>query len=194
MTWAWYILIQTFTAHRRWQVFRGDSSDSKDLIFSAKKSSLIQFKTELDVFLAANTKEDVPDFKLKGSWLERSCTIFAGNSSTVIAQVNVVLKITITPNYTRVEQESEILTDFILQGVGPSKLWICELEELYVGNSMKIERNRRSFNSDPADWKDGGLGICHFWQASSVQFVLIVRCTLIILGLHMTVWYIHQDV
>ncbi|KAK4782834.1 hypothetical protein SAY86_007208 [Trapa natans] len=79
---------KTFSAHGRWQVFRGESSDSKDMIFSAKKSSLIQFKTELDVFLAANTKEDAPDFKLKGSWLDRSCTIFTGNNSTIIAQMH----------------------------------------------------------------------------------------------------------
>ncbi|KAK6943224.1 LURP-one-related [Dillenia turbinata] len=76
------------TAHRRWKVFRGDSSDPKDLLFSAKKASLIQFKTELDVFLATNTKEEVCDFKVKGSWLERACTIYAGNSSTVIAQMH----------------------------------------------------------------------------------------------------------
>ncbi|KAH7867247.1 hypothetical protein Vadar_030895 [Vaccinium darrowii] len=75
------------TAHRRWQVYRGDSTDEKDLLFSAKKSSLIQFKTELDVFLAANKKEDVCDFKVKGSWLERSCTIYLGDTSTIIAQM-----------------------------------------------------------------------------------------------------------
>ncbi|KAF8397163.1 hypothetical protein HHK36_016070 [Tetracentron sinense] len=76
------------TAHRRWQVYRGDSSDSKDLLFSAKKSSLIQFKTELDVILANNKNEDACDFKIKGSWLERSCVIYAGNSSTIIAQMH----------------------------------------------------------------------------------------------------------
>lgn len=76
------------TAHRRWQVFRGQSSDPKDLLFSVKKSSLIQFKTELDVFLAANTKEEVCDFKVKGSWLERSCAIHLGNTPTIIAQMH----------------------------------------------------------------------------------------------------------
>ncbi|PON94383.1 LURP1-related protein domain containing protein [Trema orientale] len=76
------------TAHRRWQVYRGDSSDPKDLLFSVKKSSLIQFKTELDVFLAANTKEEVPDFKVKGSWFERSCTIYLGDTSNIVAQMH----------------------------------------------------------------------------------------------------------
>ncbi|CAL5440364.1 unnamed protein product [Camellia sinensis] len=76
------------TAHRRWQLFRGQSSDPKDLLFSVKKSSLIQFKTELEVFLAANTKEEVCDFKVKGSWLERSCAIHLGNTPTIIAQMH----------------------------------------------------------------------------------------------------------
>lgn len=79
---------KTFSAHRRWQVFRGDSSDSRDLLFSVKQSSLFQFKTKLDVFLANNTTEQICDFKVKGSWLERSCTVYAGESSTVVAQMH----------------------------------------------------------------------------------------------------------
>ncbi|XWS09471.1 hypothetical protein CRYUN_Cryun40dG0087400 [Craigia yunnanensis] len=76
------------SAHNKWQVFRGDSSDSSDLIFSAKRSSICQLKTKLDVFLANNTKEDVCDFKVKGDWLKRSCVIYAGESSTIVAQMN----------------------------------------------------------------------------------------------------------
>ncbi|XAR68743.1 hypothetical protein NMG60_11000098 [Bertholletia excelsa] len=76
------------TAHRRWEVYRGESKDSKDLLFSAKKSSILQFKTELNVFLAANTSEDACDFKVKGSWGERSCTIFLGDTNTIIAQMH----------------------------------------------------------------------------------------------------------
>ncbi|XP_076922194.1 protein LURP-one-related 10-like [Bidens hawaiensis] len=74
--------------HERWVVFRGDSSNSKDIIFSAKRSSYIQFKTSLDVFLAYNENEHVCDFKVKGSWLERSCTINAGDGTTIIAQMH----------------------------------------------------------------------------------------------------------
>lgn len=76
------------TAHRRWKVFRGDSSDDKDLLFSVKKSSMLQLKTKLDVFLASNTREDVCDFKIEGSWFERSCVIYAGNSSSIVAQMH----------------------------------------------------------------------------------------------------------
>lgn len=81
------LLFQIMTAHRRWQVFRGDSSSFQDLIFSVKKSSLFQLKTELHVFLASNTKEESWDFKVKGSWLERSCTIYARDEENVVAQV-----------------------------------------------------------------------------------------------------------
>lgn len=56
------------SAHDQWQVFRGESTELKDLIFSVKKSSVFQLKTKLDVFLANNTKEEVCDFKVKGSW------------------------------------------------------------------------------------------------------------------------------
>ncbi|KAK4834103.1 hypothetical protein QYF36_016882 [Acer negundo] len=76
------------SAHDRWQVFRGESTDSKDLIFTAKRSSMFQLKTKLDVFLANNTKEDVCDFKVKGSWFERSCVVYAGESDTVVAQMH----------------------------------------------------------------------------------------------------------
>ncbi|KAJ9185447.1 hypothetical protein P3X46_005085 [Hevea brasiliensis] len=81
-------LQKIFTAHRRWLVFRGDSANPKNLIFSVKKSSIIQIKTELDVFLATNTAETVPDFKVKGSWSERSCTIYLGQSNAIIAQMH----------------------------------------------------------------------------------------------------------
>ncbi|KAK7340005.1 hypothetical protein VNO77_20696 [Canavalia gladiata] len=75
------------TAHDRWQAFRGESIEAKDLIFTLKRSSLIQFKTKLDVFLANNTKE-VCDFKVKGSWFERSCVVYAGESDTIVAQMH----------------------------------------------------------------------------------------------------------
>ncbi|PKU74468.1 protein LURP-one-related 15 [Dendrobium catenatum] len=96
--------------HRRWQVYKGDSSNSADLLFSVKKSSLLQFKTGLDVFVASNTAESQCDFKVKGSFHERSCLIYLGDSTNVIARMhreytvkNIVLGkdafgITIYPN------------------------------------------------------------------------------------------------
>ncbi|GMY25632.1 protein LURP-one-related 15-like [Fagus crenata] len=79
------------TVHSRWQAFKGESTDSKDLLFNAKRHSVLYLKTKLDVFLAHNTTEEVCDFKVEGSWFERSCVIYAGDSSTVITKVRYSL-------------------------------------------------------------------------------------------------------
>ncbi|XP_030481340.1 protein LURP-one-related 10 [Cannabis sativa] len=76
------------TMHKRWHVYKGESSDAKDLLFTAKKSSIIQFNTDLEVFLGGNTKQEIPDFKVKGSWFQRSCKITLGDESAVIAQMH----------------------------------------------------------------------------------------------------------
>ncbi|CAJ1948288.1 unnamed protein product [Sphenostylis stenocarpa] len=82
------LLRKKMTTNDRWQVFRGESTEMKDLIFSVQRSSLFQLKTKLDVFLANNTKEKVCDFKVKGSWFERSCVVYAGESLTIVAQMH----------------------------------------------------------------------------------------------------------
>ncbi|KAK2973897.1 hypothetical protein RJ640_025606 [Escallonia rubra] len=79
---------KSWTRHRRWEVFRGDSKDPADLLFSAKLSSLLQLKNKLNVYLANNTTEDLCDFKVEGSWSGGKCTIYAGESSTIIAQMH----------------------------------------------------------------------------------------------------------
>ncbi|KAL5740271.1 hypothetical protein ACOSQ2_029451 [Xanthoceras sorbifolium] len=90
-----------FTAHNRWEAFRGDSTDSDDLIFTAKRSSMVQRKTELDVFMANNISEYVSDFKVKGSWLEQSFTVYAGESNTIVAQESSHqdLQINVSPTF-----------------------------------------------------------------------------------------------
>uniref|UniRef100_A0A0D9WWZ8 Protein LURP-one-related 15 n=1 Tax=Leersia perrieri TaxID=77586 RepID=A0A0D9WWZ8_9ORYZ len=80
---------KVFSMHHRWEVFRGDSSHASDMLFSVKKSSLIQLmKTDMDIFLAGNTAEQVCDFKIKGSYFDRSCAFYLGDSTTLIAQMN----------------------------------------------------------------------------------------------------------
>ncbi|KAL6132989.1 hypothetical protein ACLB2K_065226 [Fragaria x ananassa] len=78
------------STHHRWEVYRGDSTDSRNLVFSVKKSSVVQWKTNLHVFLANNEEESAPDFKVKGSWFEQSCVVYAGksNSSNILAQMH----------------------------------------------------------------------------------------------------------
>ncbi|PWA45029.1 LURP1-like domain-containing protein [Artemisia annua] len=81
--------------HNRWKVFKGDSTSSSNMLFSTKQPSIIQFKTSLNVFLAnkMNGKDDC-DFKIKGSWSKKKCTIYMGDShsSTIIAQMRKMQK------------------------------------------------------------------------------------------------------
>uniref|UniRef100_A0A0A9G078 Protein LURP-one-related 15 n=1 Tax=Arundo donax TaxID=35708 RepID=A0A0A9G078_ARUDO len=82
------MLEKVFSMHNRWEVYRGDSTNASNLLFSVKKTSIIQLKTEMDVFLAGNTEEQVCDFKIKGSYFERLCAFYLGNSDVMIAQMN----------------------------------------------------------------------------------------------------------
>ncbi|CAI0404944.1 unnamed protein product [Linum tenue] len=76
----------------RWHAFRGDSTDPKDLIFSTKSHSLLAFKAEIDVFLAASaTAEKACDFKVKGSFSGGSCVVYAGKeekAGSVVARMH----------------------------------------------------------------------------------------------------------
>lgn len=85
--------MQKFSWHSRWQAFKGDSTNEKDLIFSAKISSIFQFTTKLDIFLANNISEEVCDFWMKTNYMESTCDIFAGQSSTLIARVTSLIYI-----------------------------------------------------------------------------------------------------
>ncbi|CAL5076315.1 unnamed protein product [Urochloa decumbens] len=78
---------KVFSMHDTWKVFRGDSSSSRDLLFTVKRTSVFQLKTSMGVFLAGNTAEQVCDFKIKGSYFERTCAFYRGNSDTMIAQM-----------------------------------------------------------------------------------------------------------
>ncbi|KAJ8511536.1 hypothetical protein OPV22_001970 [Ensete ventricosum] len=100
--------------HDRWQVFKGDSSDPKDLLFSVRRSSPLQFKTVLDVFLAANTKEEACDFKMKGSYRKRSCTVYKGDASTVAAQMSKEYKFV---NSSNTSETSGANVEVIFQGL-----------------------------------------------------------------------------
>jgi len=76
------------TMHRRCQVFRGQSSDSSELLFSVEKSEILQRGVIiLDVFLANNKKESERDFRVTISSDKSSCTVYAGESPTVVATV-----------------------------------------------------------------------------------------------------------
>ncbi|CAD5318501.1 unnamed protein product [Arabidopsis thaliana] len=75
------------TMHDRWQVFRGGSTEEGALLYTVKRSSMIQLAPKLEVFLANNVEEKICDFKVKGAWLEDSCVVYAGDSDTIIAHM-----------------------------------------------------------------------------------------------------------
>jgi len=79
------------TMHQRCKVFRGKSNDSSELLFSVKKSAMLQTEViRLDVFLANNKRESVCDFRVIVSADKSSCIVYAGESPTVLATVCIV--------------------------------------------------------------------------------------------------------
>ncbi|KAK1440422.1 hypothetical protein QVD17_06249 [Tagetes erecta] len=76
------------TAHSKWKVFKGNSTAHSELIFSTKTPIIMQ-TTNVHVFLANKIgSKDCFDFKIKGSWSNKSCTIYLGDSETIIAQMH----------------------------------------------------------------------------------------------------------
>ncbi|CAN7084528.1 unnamed protein product [Brassica oleracea var. botrytis] len=54
--------------HDRWQVYRGSNLDDK--IFTVKRSSSVQLKTRVEVFLKQPDKEVSCDFNIKGRFMK----------------------------------------------------------------------------------------------------------------------------
>ena len=78
------------SVHDRWKVYRGDSVEESDLIFSVKRTSIVQLRTKLQVFLANNTKEDACDFRVEADFSDNiSCVVYVGQSSSKVAKVYI---------------------------------------------------------------------------------------------------------
>ncbi|KAL6636672.1 hypothetical protein ACP70R_024244 [Stipagrostis hirtigluma subsp. patula] len=71
----------------RWEVFRGDSTSQRNLLFAVARSSAFQVRTKIYVFLAGNAGEQAPDFVIRGSYYDGACTVSPGNSDTAIGQI-----------------------------------------------------------------------------------------------------------
>ncbi|KAF5471467.1 hypothetical protein F2P56_008255 [Juglans regia] len=77
------------TSQQRWNVYRGESKEPRDLIFTVKRSvSMFQRKAKVHVFLANNTKEEVCDFMVQGSRAEKSCVVYTGDHTNIVAQMH----------------------------------------------------------------------------------------------------------
>ncbi|KOM37406.1 hypothetical protein LR48_Vigan03g078800 [Vigna angularis] len=89
------------------KVFKGESSDSSKFLFRVKKmkkmkksSTIPSWITKLNVFLANNRDEDKSDFRVIIYESKRSCSVYVGESPTIVAQVenNGGFKVSVYPN------------------------------------------------------------------------------------------------
>ncbi|KAK8959908.1 hypothetical protein KSP40_PGU006114 [Platanthera guangdongensis] len=82
------MMTKVVTVHDSWQAFAGDSTDDKDRVFNMRRrSSNTPSEDVWLVFLVANTKEEVCDFKIIGSYHKKIYTFYKGDSSSIVAQV-----------------------------------------------------------------------------------------------------------
>ncbi|KAK1430911.1 hypothetical protein QVD17_14021 [Tagetes erecta] len=83
------------SGHKRWKVYLGDSIAKSDMIFSTQAAHAIKYsKTNVHVLLAnKKRKKDAWDFMIKGSWSKRSCAIYMGDSSNIIARMRGTVEV-----------------------------------------------------------------------------------------------------
>jgi len=64
------------TLHDTWEILTGDGNH---VLATCKKSSLVQFRTAMDVMLASSTTgKHNPDYQVKGDFFDRNLTVFRG--------------------------------------------------------------------------------------------------------------------
>ncbi|XP_014497328.1 protein LURP-one-related 15-like isoform X2 [Vigna radiata var. radiata] len=78
------------TLHERCKVFKGESTDSSQLLCSVEKinnKSIPPGITKLNVFLAKNQEKKKSDFRVIVSGIQSSCTVYIGESPNIIAKM-----------------------------------------------------------------------------------------------------------
>ncbi|KAL4572581.1 hypothetical protein LXL04_019361 [Taraxacum kok-saghyz] len=95
---------KNITVHGRWNVFLGDRKRKSNKIYTTQTPNIIQSKS-VHVFLANRaSNKDGCDFKIKGSWANRNCTIYMGDTTTKLAKMSKMqsgsnnFMVTIYPN------------------------------------------------------------------------------------------------
>jgi len=81
--------MQAVTLHERCKVFKGESTDLSQLLFSVKKinKSISPGITKLNVFLPNNQDKKKSDFRVIICGSKNSCTVYAGESPNILAKV-----------------------------------------------------------------------------------------------------------
>ncbi|KAM7270587.1 hypothetical protein ACFE04_029801 [Oxalis oulophora] len=81
---------KVLTKRHQWTCHLGESSDDERLLFKVQRSSAIQFKSRLDVFLAGNNSKSQSDFHVIGCYTNLSFKVCKGK--TILAEVNHMFK------------------------------------------------------------------------------------------------------
>ncbi len=81
--------LQIVTMHDTWQIY----SAADTLLATVKKSSLVQFKTAMDVFLASSSSSKNADYVMQGDFLDRNLTIFQGaQQAALVCSLSILPK------------------------------------------------------------------------------------------------------
>lgn len=84
-------MFQGFVRMRyKWEVYKGESTESEDLLFSVREPNLLSFRTSLDVSLPPQqplTSSVEPDFRTFGRYIGYSFKLFEPIHSTLLAEV-----------------------------------------------------------------------------------------------------------
>ncbi|KAJ0249481.1 Protein LURP-one-related 9 [Hirschfeldia incana] len=80
------------TIRYTWEVYKGESTESGDLLFSVREPNLLSFKTSLDVSLppqqpSTDTSSIEPDFRTSGRYIGSSFKLFEPIHNTLLAEV-----------------------------------------------------------------------------------------------------------
>jgi uncharacterized protein YxjI len=78
------VRVQLITLHDTWEILGGNDDH---VLATCKKSSLVQFKTAMDVMLASSTTgKHTPDYQVKGDFFTRNITIFRGAEQAALVR------------------------------------------------------------------------------------------------------------
>lgn len=81
------------TMRYKWEVYKGESTESEDLLFSVTEPNLFSFRTSLDVSLPTQQPStDIsstiePDFRTYGRYIGSSFKLFEPIHNTLLAEV-----------------------------------------------------------------------------------------------------------
>ncbi|XP_048494787.1 protein LURP-one-related 15-like [Beta vulgaris subsp. vulgaris] len=78
-------ITQALLDKHRWDIYRGESMEKQDLLFSAKRTSYMYARSRVDVFLPDNHNNQVGDFHIIATFTTDSWNMYHG--TVLIAQV-----------------------------------------------------------------------------------------------------------